>query len=82
MILSYPQRGLPDGATSLTMNGAMFHNLRFYRQNDPSDRALFLMTDGAPEFFAILPCPEENPELPEHPEDDCSAAWLIARQEF
>ena len=87
MIVSHPQRGLQAGATSLTMNGAMFRNLRFYRQVYPSDRAIFLMTDGVLEAFPILPEPEENPELlgsPERlgtPEDDCSAAWLIARQE-
>ena len=84
---SYAQRGLPPSATSLTMGDTMFRDLRFYRQVQPADRALFLLTGDMPEAFAILPEPEEHPELlgsPEllgEPENDCSAAWLIARQE-
>lgn len=89
LIFSYPQRGLLPGGTSLTMNGAMFENLRFYRHDYSSDRALFLMSDGALELLGTVPQLLEKPELgrglPEIedlPEDDCSMAWLIAQREF
>ena len=88
LAFSYPQRGLLPGTTTLTMNGSMFDNLRFYRHDYPSDRSLFLMSDGAMELLRTVPRLLEKMELglelPEKenmPEDDCSAAWLIARQE-
>ena len=87
LVFSYPQRGLLPGATTLTMNGSMFDNLRFYRHDYPSDRSLFLMSDGAMELLRRVSRLLEKMELglalpePENmSEDDCSAAWLIARQ--
>ena len=83
-VFSHPQSGLVPGGTSLTMNGAMFDNLRFYRQAFPAGRALVLATDGALELLVPrllsgkTPEPPDLSELPEAPEDDCSAAWLIA----
>ena len=69
------------------MNGSMFDNLRVYRHDYPSDRSLFLMSDGAMELLRRVPRLLEKMELglalpePENmSEDDCSAAWLIARQ--
>lgn len=89
LIFSYPQRGLLAGGTSLTMNSAMFENLRFYRHDYPSDRSLLLMSDGALSLLRTVPGLLAQPELGRGlaemeniPEDDCSMAWLIIRQEF
>ena len=79
MVLSYPQRGLVPGGTSLTMNGPMFQNLRFYRQTSPDSRSLLLMSDGALELFSAA---QRLLKKPEAPEDDCSAAWLTGGGEF
>ena len=83
MIVSYPQRGLVPGSTTLTMNGAMFENLRFYRSDHPSLGTLFLASDGMLELLRAVPRLLERPELgcalldmENTLEDDCSAAWL------
>ena len=81
MIFSYPQSSLAGG-TVLTMNGPLFENLRFYRQNFPANRSLMLASDGAVSLFSAMPellrHPERKaaPEIMERMEDDCSAAWL------
>lgn len=84
MIVSYPQRGLVPGSTTLTMNGAMFENLRFCRSDHPSFGTLFLASDGMLELLRSVPRLLERPELgyalldmENVLEDDCSAAWLL-----
>ena len=84
MIVSYPQRGLVPGSTTLTMNGAMFENLRFYRSDHPSFGTLFLASDGMLELLRTVPRLLERPEqdrtlldMENVLEDDCSAAWLL-----
>lgn len=88
VIFSYPQSSLLPGGTSLTMNGPMFENLRFYRQDFPAGSALMLMTDGALDLFSTAPQLLETPELTGATdleavlEDDYSAAWLAVQPKF
>lgn len=85
-VVSLPQCCLKAGGTSLTMNGRMFQNLRFYRQTDPAPRMLLLMTDGGLDLFASTPKLSELSKLLHAVlstlEDDCSVAWLGMAQEF
>lgn len=85
-IASLPQYCLKEGGTSLTMNGPMFQNLRFYRQTDSMARILLLMTDGGIDLFSSAPTLSDLPKLLHTsdfpPADDCSVAWLEAKPEL